>query len=73
MTEDETASSGLGNKASQQRARGNQGMRRGETAHIPIASSEGNVSLSGGEKGLRGSGAGDPPPWRRGPPEPPSP
>ena len=32
-TDFSAASSGLGNKASQQRARRNQGMRRGETAH----------------------------------------
>ena len=36
-TDFSAASSGLGNEASQQRARRNQGMRRGETAHVPIA------------------------------------
>ena len=36
-TDFSAASSGLGNKAPQQRARGNQGVRRGKTAHVPIA------------------------------------
>ena len=44
-TDFSAASSGLGNKASQQRARRNQGMRRGETPHVPIASSEGNEMI----------------------------
>ena len=36
-TDFSAASSGLGKKTPQQRARGNQGLRRGKTAHIPIA------------------------------------
>ena len=44
-TDFSAASSGLGNEASQQRARRNQGMRRAERAHVPIAQSEGNEMI----------------------------
>ena len=36
-TDFSAASSGLGKEAPQQRARGNQGMRRGKIAHVPVA------------------------------------